>query len=139
MVMGSAAVDITSQASDGSLALGRQSTSPGRVTTSLGGVGRNISEAAHRILASSSSSLSHATLLLSPVGNDGFGRLIAEESGRLGMRTDGLLSMPSQRSAVCNMILDGVGNLIGGVADMGIIESLPVETVSSFPSTLCTS
>ena len=48
----------------------------------------------------------------------------------MGMRTDGLFLMESQRSAVCNMFLDDSGNLIGGVADMDIIEALSVEAVS---------
>lgn len=131
MVLGSAAVDITSQARDGNASLGTHSTSPGTITTSLGGVGRNIAEAAHRILASSSPSHAQSTLLVSPVGDDAFGRLLTEETGRLGMRTDGLILVNKHRSAVCNMVLDGAGNLIGGVADMDIIESLPEDVVSS--------
>ena len=70
-------------------------------------------------------------VLVSPVGDDAFGRLLVEETNRLGMRTDGLMPVDSHRSAVCNMVLDGTGNLIGGVADMGIIESLSKDTVNA--------
>lgn len=75
---------------------------------------------------------SHASVLLSPVGEDAFGRLLVEETERLGMRTDGLLPLQSQRSAVCNMVLDGVGNLMSGVADMDVILSLDNEVVSCY-------
>ncbi|GJE87677.1 indigoidine synthase A-like protein [Phanerochaete sordida] len=130
VIFGSAAVDITAQAADSNSSLGKHSTSPGAVTTSLGGVGRNIAEAAHRVLSGISQPFARSTLLVSPVGNDPFGRLLAEETARLGMRADGLLSMETQRSAVCNMVLDGTGNLIGGVADMGIIAALPSDVIT---------
>lgn len=44
------------------------------------------------------------------------------------MRTDGVMIAP-QRSAVCNMVLDGSGNLVGGVADMDIVQSIEPEVV----------
>ncbi|KIP11376.1 hypothetical protein PHLGIDRAFT_472924 [Phlebiopsis gigantea 11061_1 CR5-6] len=129
MVIGSAAVDVTARATDTDASLGKHSTSPGTVTTSLGGVGRNIAEAAHRILTTSSPSLPYSTVLVSPVGDDAFGRLLVEETSRLGMRADGLVTADSSRSAVCNIVLDGAGNLVGGVADMGIIESLSEDII----------
>jgi pseudouridylate synthase / pseudouridine kinase len=95
----------------------------------LGGVGRNISEAAHRILTAHSAQLSTATMLVSPIGDDAFGRLLLDETQHIGMRTDGLTQSPGARTAVCNMILDSAGNLIGGIADMDIIRSLDGETV----------
>lgn len=52
-VIGSAAVDITANAVlANSTCLGRHSTTPGTVSLTLGGVARNIAEAAHRVLAS---------------------------------------------------------------------------------------
>jgi pseudouridylate synthase / pseudouridine kinase len=102
--------------------LNMHSTSPGTISVSLGGVGRNIAEAAHRILTTHAQGLSSATLLMSPVGDDTFGRLLVDETRQMGMRVDGLIRTP-HRTAVCNMTLDGVGNLVGGVADMDIMES----------------
>ncbi|KAI0695174.1 indigoidine synthase A-like protein [Cytidiella melzeri] len=129
VIVGCAAVDVTSQAqatSDATLA--GQSTIPGAVTTSLGGVGRNIAEAAHRILSASPQQTSGKSIVLvSPVGKDFFGRLLAEQTERLGMRSDGLQHVESARSAVCNMVLDGKGDLVSGVADMGIIQSFAGE------------
>jgi hypothetical protein len=125
-VIGSAAVDISAQTQDSGGSWVSHSTLPGTVKLSLGGVGRNIAEAAHRVLASQG--LPSATLLLSCLGDDAFGRLLAEETQRLGMRTDGLFQSATQ-TAVCNMILDGGGSLVGGVADMDIIKSLDSNMV----------
>lgn len=95
----------------------------------LGGVGRNIAEAAHRILALHSSAMSTATVLLSHIGDDAFGRILSNEMHRTGMRIDGLIQKFGSRSAVCNLVLDSTGNLTGGVADMDIIRSLDSAAV----------
>jgi pseudouridine-5'-phosphate glycosidase/pseudouridine kinase len=127
VVVGSAAVDISAQAIDstaGGVSVGLHSTLPGAVSMTLGGVGRNIAEAAHRILTSHASHLSTATMLLSPIGDDAFGRVLLEEMRHMGMRTDGLLQKSGARSAVCNMVLDSAGNLTCGIADMDIIQLL---------------
>jgi pseudouridylate synthase / pseudouridine kinase len=132
VVVGSAAVDIstiakTSTAGDAALSL--HSTSPGTVSMTLGGVARNIAETAHRVLTSHAPRLSVATMLVSPVGDDAFGRVLLDEMHHIGMRTDGLLQILGARSAVCNMVLDSAGNLAGGVADMDIIQLLDGQTV----------
>ncbi|KAI0307990.1 Indigoidine synthase A like protein-domain-containing protein [Multifurca ochricompacta] len=133
VVIGSAAVDVVSQASvtsDTHDSRGRQSTSPGTVALHLGGVGRNVAEAAYRISTSKFQAQPSATVLISSVGDDSLGRLLLEEMRRIGMRTDGVTTS-HQRSAVCNMVLDGSGNLIGGVADMKIVQSIEAEEVVS--------
>ena len=48
------------------------------------------------------------------------------------MRTNGVI-VSGRKSAVCNMILDGFGNLIGGVADMDIVHSIEPEMVCPIP------
>jgi pseudouridylate synthase / pseudouridine kinase len=116
LITGSAAVDIIAQAQAGvDNCLMMHSTAPGYVSLSLGGVARNIAEAAYRVIASDSSELS--SLLVSAVGNDPFGRFLITETSGIGMRVDGLVQT-DKRTPVCNMILDGSGGLIGGVADM---------------------
>jgi len=132
VVIGSAAVDVTSQANvmpdvDGSR--GRHSTSPGTVGIHLGGVGRNVAEAAHRVSTSKFQAQPSATVLVTSVGDDSFGRLLLEEMRRIRMRTDGITTTTHHRSAVCNMVLDGSGGLIGGVADMDIVKSIEPEAV----------
>lgn len=132
MIIGSAAVDVIARAKaisaiDGSR--GRHSTSPGTVGLHLGGVGRNVAEAAHRISTSKFRAQPSTTVLISSVGDDLLGRLVLEETGRMGMRTDGIMTTTQRRSAVCNMVLDGSGNLIGGVADMDIVQSIEPDVV----------
>jgi pseudouridylate synthase / pseudouridine kinase len=127
-VVGASALDITAK-TDQSVnpKLAPHSTVPGSVALTLGGVARNIAEAATRAGVSAYPGIN--TLLVSPVGQDLFGRMMSEETLRLGMRNDGLI-LHSGRTSVCNMVLDSEGGLVGGVADMDITQQLPAETVS---------
>ncbi|KAF7985334.1 hypothetical protein HWV62_6535 [Athelia sp. TMB] len=128
IIVGCAAIDISATTVTDSI-LDLHSTSPGSVEMSLGGVARNIAEAAHRLSGSHSTGSPSKALLISPVGDDAFGRVILEETKLIGMRDDGLIQLPKARSAVCNMLLSSTGNLTGGVADMDIIKSLPADMI----------
>lgn len=121
IVVGSAAVDISAQSSLPS-SESEHSTSPGSVSLSLGGVGRNVAEASHRVLSSTSEAVS-SVQLVSAVGTDAFGRLLKEETARLGMRLDGLVDTEVS-TAVCNLVLDAEGALVGGVADMDAVAQV---------------
>ncbi|KAI0094835.1 indigoidine synthase A-like protein [Irpex rosettiformis] len=124
VVVGCTALDVTSKANSTiDAALSSQSTVPGMVQTSLGGVGRNMTEAAYRLLSLPSHTKHDKVVLVSPIGQDVFGRMLVEETTRIGMRSDGLSQMEGQRSAVCNMVVDANGDLISGVADMTIIQA----------------
>ncbi|KAI9065809.1 indigoidine synthase A-like protein [Trametes sanguinea] len=133
VIVGSAAVDITARADPVAGAAransNLHSTAPGVVSLTAGGVGRNVAEAAHRILTSYSKDLSAATALVSPIGEDAFGQLLVAETEQVGLRTDGLISVPKARTAVCNMVLDSAGGLIGGVADMDVIRTLDASKI----------
>lgn len=153
VVIGAAAVDVIAKAAGSSpteSALVTQSTVPGSVQTSLGGVARNMAEAAHRSLISlnkskSGSNASRAatdsrTLLVAPVGDDSFGSLIRRETEAIGMRSDGFLSNigdeaktsgVERRSPVCNMFLSPTGDLLGGVADFSALDTLRSAEVST--------
>lgn len=131
VIVGSAAMDITSRASkrpgmETTHCL--HSTTSGSVYLSPGGVGRNIAEAAHRILSKEHGS--QAPVLVSLVGEDIIGGVLRDELSRMDMRTDGLIPVPEKTSAVCNMVMDTEGGLVTGVADMDIIESLEGTAVS---------
>jgi pseudouridylate synthase / pseudouridine kinase len=104
----------------------------------LGGVGRNIAEATHRLLTSNSQDWLSATLLVSVVGVDPFCDLLQNKMKEIGMRTDGLIASGMQ-TAVCNMVLDPDGALVGGVADMDAIQSLDGYEVSNDSLDLCSS
>lgn len=126
--------------------------------TSLGGVARNMAEAAHRSLISldktksgsatntnpSRAAADSRTLLVAPIGDDSFGLLIRRETEAIGMRSDGFLSNVGEeanpggaerRSPVCNMFLSPTGDLLGGVADFSALDTLrsaEVSTISTF-------
>lgn len=119
LVVGAAALDITTEP-DGKIpfAVDSRATVPGKVSLSLGGVARNVAEAAHRILFDSTQAAeSSPVLLLAPVGNDLFASAIRSGMQLIGMRTDGLYEH-SHRTPVCAMHLDNHGELRNGVADM---------------------
>jgi pseudouridylate synthase / pseudouridine kinase len=127
VIIGSAAVDITAQASSSSDAnVAVHSTAPGHIKLTLGGVGRNIAEASHRVMAAKYPELS--SVLLAPIGKDAFGDLLVNELQAYKMRIDGL-SRTDDRTAVCNIVLDSNGALVGGVADMGITEAFTGDQV----------
>lgn len=119
LVVGAAALDITTQP-DGSIpfVVDSRVTVPGKVSLSLGGVARNVAEAAHRILTDSTQAAEASpVLLIAPVGNDLFASAIKSGMHLVGMRTDGLYEHP-HRTTVCAMHLDNEGELRSGVADM---------------------
>ncbi|ORY29537.1 Indigoidine synthase A like protein-domain-containing protein [Naematelia encephala] len=131
IVFGSAAIDITSTSTT---PLSPRSTTPGTIHLSPGGVGRNIAEAAQNLLAPSSVQM--VSLLgrseSSASEPDGFGKLLTIESEQSGLRTDGLVFGPQgSRTAACSLSLEGNGDLVAGVADMGIIETMTPELVTS--------
>lgn len=72
-----------------------------------------------------------SAILLAPTGRDAFGHLLVDELSNFGMRTDGLLRIDKD-TAVCNMVLDSTGALVGGVADMSIMESVTGEQASQY-------
>nr|XP_018264482.1 uncharacterized protein I303_02649 [Kwoniella dejecticola CBS 10117]OBR86640.1 hypothetical protein I303_02649 [Kwoniella dejecticola CBS 10117] len=114
LVFGSAAIDLTSTSP---LPLVPRTTTPGTVFVSPGGVGRNIAEAAQNLLPS------HTP--------DSFGKLLMLELAASGLRTDGLIGKNGRSTAVCSLTLEKNGDLVAGVADMGIVETLDPSKVES--------
>lgn len=128
-MIGGAAVDVVSKASPRTGESIKQSTVPGTISNALGGVGRNMAEAAHRLTTASNDGTGGDVLLVSPIGNDLYGHKIKNGTGSMGMRLDGLIAKQTNRTAVCNMVLDEQGDLVGGVADMEINDALTFEDV----------
>jgi pseudouridine-5'-phosphate glycosidase/pseudouridine kinase len=106
-------------------------TTPGTIQLTPGGVARNIAEAAQNLLPA------HEVLLVSPVGTqegtqgevDTLGYILKHALGAAGLRTDGLVPLQGATPA-CALLLAG-GDLVGGVADMGLVETLDAATVRS--------
>lgn len=120
LVLGSAALDITARASS-PLA---HTTSPGAITISPGGVARNIAEAACRLGAD--------VCLVSARGDDDFGALLDASSTERRLINRALLDVPHASTAICNNFVDADGSLVGGVADMSVIEQIDEDEVRSF-------
>ncbi|SGY29797.1 BQ5605_C002g01085 [Microbotryum silenes-dioicae] len=119
VVIGSLAVDISMIPTSSPL----QTTSPGSVHTPLGGVAGNVAAAAQSIGISD-------VLLVAVIGDDPLGSLARTRLEDRGMRSDGLISsLKDGRTATCGFLLDEKGGLVGGVADMSIATSLPVQEV----------
>lgn len=74
------------------------STAAGSVSLSPGGVGRNIAEAAYRILSKKSDS--QTPVLVSLVREDTMAGVLRNELALIGMRTDGLILAPGKASAM---------------------------------------
>lgn len=124
LVFGAAAVDITSATTS----LVPHTTTPGSISISAGGVGRNIAHAAQNLAPPGE------VMLVSPVGThtelvDPLGQLLALALQDAGLRADGLVPTPG-RTAACSLVLEN-GDLTGGVADFAIAEELGIEAVSS--------
>lgn len=126
LVIGSLALDLTLLPYSGSP---HHTTVPGKTGLSLGGVGNNIAFAAY-------SSGIEDVLLVSLAGKDSFGDIARSGLKKRGMRDDGLISVESGEgeegsgTATCGILLGASGELIGGVADMGIMLRLTAEQVS---------
>ena len=85
-----------------------------------------MAETATRVLSSQQPlSSSSPVKLISPHGNDDFGLLLRTGMQQAGMRTDGLFAADrNKRTAVCSLMLDDAGDLISGVADMDIGQTV---------------
>lgn len=122
-VVGSLAVDITLSPSHSP----HQTTSPGTVSLTLGGVASNVAGAAHSLLQGSN------VLLVAPVGKDLLGDVARSGLKKRGMREDGLIEVGEgegeSRSATCGILLDEKGGLVGGVADMAITAGVEGKKV----------
>lgn len=127
VVFGSAAIDISATAPN---ALAERTTTPGSISLTPGGVGRNLAHAAQNLLPPGD------VKLVAPIGagsyenSDALGVLLKASMVEDGLRTDGLVATDGARTAACNLVLENAGDLIGGVADMGIAETLSGEAVA---------
>ncbi|WWC87651.1 uncharacterized protein L201_002541 [Kwoniella dendrophila CBS 6074] len=151
LVFGSAAIDLTSTSPH---TLEPRTTTPGTVFVSPGGVGRNIAEAAQNFLPENSVQLISLfgtnkntpsipkqdqilideKIITSDTAKeveepDSFGKLLLLELNSAGLRTDGLIGKSGKSTAVCSLTLEKNGDLVAGVADMGIVEIMSIESV----------
>jgi hypothetical protein len=118
-------MDIIAKAEPNSAGNVLKTTAKGSIHNNLGGVGRNVAEAAHRSLPATNNDI----LLICPVGKDQFATQIRATMSKIGMRTDGLVEITEGRTPVINMLLLGDGSLLGGVADVSITDMVSPKEV----------
>lgn len=111
LVIGAVNVDIGGR-STGPLV--HRDSNPGRVSTSLGGVGRNI---AHNLCL-----LGVDTAMLTVLGEDDFARRIRQNAADIGLDLSLSAVIPGQRTSTYLFTLDSDGDMVLAVNDMAIYE-----------------
>ncbi|KZV17746.1 pentatricopeptide repeat-containing protein mitochondrial-like [Dorcoceras hygrometricum] len=107
-----------------------RTTTPGKVRYALGGVARNVAECMQKIGAK--------PFLISAVGFDLAGNLMLESWRSAGLSVEGIRKHKDIETAVVCNILDGEGELAGGVASVEAIERfLTPEWIQKFKFKFC--
>lgn len=127
IVFGSAAMDITSSSPS---VLHERTTTPGSITLSPGGVGRNLAHAAQNQLPAGEVQLVAAVGGERGRGLDALGSLLELTMLENDLRTDGMVRREGGRTAACNLVLENGGDLVSGIADMEIAATLTADEVS---------
>ncbi len=115
-VIGGANVDITAQSKNQFIA---RDSNPGTVRLSFGGVGRNI---AHNLAL-----LGDEVCFVTRFGGDAFGQMLQVSCREIGMDISLCEACPTLPSACFASINDSNGEMLGGVADMVVTESISTD------------
>ncbi|OBZ88768.1 hypothetical protein A0J61_03189 [Choanephora cucurbitarum] len=124
LVIGGIALDITATVGKTAATSILHTSTPGHVAQTLGGVGRNVAEAAWRTGAKN-------VKLISVVGDDLAGESVRKGMETIGMTTEHIHTLKNQPTAVYNALHSNDGQLIAAVADMNIFDSLEPSKVTS--------
>ena len=119
-VIGGANVDITATSRERFLA---GDSNPGTVRLSFGGVGRNI---AHNLAL-----LGDDVCFLTRFGGDAFGQMLRTSCREIGMDISLCETCPTLPSACFASLNDCGGEMLGGVADMVVTESISTEWLAA--------
>ncbi|EER09035.1 conserved hypothetical protein, partial [Perkinsus marinus ATCC 50983] len=103
-VLGGIAMDITAKASDPTSAGAQESTVPGFLSMSTGGVGLSLAE--------SMAMLGATPGLISAVGRDSHGEALMQRLRQIGVPTTNVKELTSESTGTCTLVLDGRGELI---------------------------
>lgn len=99
-----------------------KTSNPGIVSTTAGGVGRNIAENLAR--------MGSEAILLSAVGNDMYGRQILDITGKAGVNLEHIIISQEQRTGIFLALLDHYGDLVSAISDLDIIKILTPEYIN---------
>lgn len=100
-------------------ALRMQDSNPGAVSTSFGGVGRNI---AHNLCL-----LGVETSLLTVLGDDGFAAQLRENAREIGLDLSLSPTIPGERTSTYLFVLDESGDMALALSDMDIYRHMTVD------------
>ena len=103
-------------------------SNPGTVTTSAGGVGRNIAENLARLGAD--------VRLISAVGNDHHGRLLLEHGRSAGIDMQHVLISESKPTSTYMSVLDRSGEMHVAINDMAVMDELGAPALQAHESIL---
>ena len=119
-VIGGANVDITAVSRERFVA---RDSNPGTVRISFGGVGRNI---AHNLAL-----LGDDVCFVTRFGGDAFGQMLRTSCHEIGMDISLCETCPTLPSACFASLNDCSGEMVGGVADMVVTESISKEWLAA--------
>lgn len=119
-VIGGANIDIVGTPNEELIA---KDSNPGKIHTSCGGVGRNISENLGR--------LGGDIRLITAIGNDNNGELIKSNANEVGIDLSNSLFSENHRTATYLAILDDKHDMSMAIADMDIIDAISPEIISN--------
>ncbi len=118
LVVGAAGIDSKGRAG---AALVPNSSTPGQVRVSVGGVARNVADNLAR--------LDVEAVLLSAIGDDGSGKRIINNAAMVGINTDYLLISQEYHTSAYLALLDETGNLVMSVYDTEILASITPQVI----------
>lgn len=119
-VIGGANVDITATSRERFIA---RDSNPGTVRLSFGGVGRNI---AHNLAL-----LGDEVCFVTRFGGDAFGQMLQISCREIGMDLSLCETVPTLPSACFASFNDRTGEMLGGVADMVVTESITTDWLAA--------
>ena len=105
-------------------ALKQHTSNPGKVSSSPGGVGRNIAETLRH--------LGQPCWLMAPVGDDANGMLLKRHCQQLGMQTDCMVALPGKSTSTYLSIVDAAGEMQIAIADMALIDEFGAAQLQEF-------
>jgi pseudouridine kinase len=117
IVFGGANIDVKAKTLGAHIAA---TSNPGVVSTSFGGVGRNI--------ASNLARLGADVLFVTAVGNDAQGQALLKATRDSGVDVSGCLGVNGNTGTYC-AVLDQHGELVTAVSDMAVLEALTPDVV----------
>lgn len=120
-MVGGANIDLLGAPQD---TLKAYTSNQGRVSSSPGGVGRNIAENLVR--------LGQACMLMAPVGADANGMYLKHHCQQLGIQTQCMVTLAGESTSTYLSIVDAMGEMQVAIADMALIDQFGPQQLKPF-------